>query len=77
MSDYRYADKTWKRIRESKKDNNSRTTISPQFEYNSYIRDFLADNKDKKMEDAVKFWKLKRNRRGDNIYSQKDLRLTE
>jgi hypothetical protein len=60
----------WKRIYERKKDKNHRTTIASQFEYNAYIRAFLADNKDKTMKDAIWHWKLKRNQRGDNVYTK-------
>ena len=67
----------WKQLYVSKNSKNHQTTISSQFEYNTYIRDFLADNKGKKITDAVKFWKLKRNQRGDNIYSKEDLKLME
>jgi hypothetical protein len=67
----------WKRIYEMKKDKNYQTNISSQFEYNTYIRDFLADNKEKTIKDAIKYWKLKRNRRGDNVYTKKDLQLTD
>jgi len=66
----------WKRMNELKKNKNYRTTISSQFEYNAYIRDFLADNKDKTLKDAIQYWKLKRNQRGDNAYSKKDLYLS-
>jgi hypothetical protein len=65
----------WKRLNELEKDKNYQTTISSQFEYNAYIRDFLADNKDKKMTEAVKCWQLKRNQRGNNVYSKEDLQL--
>ena len=65
----------WKQRYELGKNKNYQTKISSQFEYNAYIRAFLADNKDKKLTDAIKYWKLKRNRRGDNAYSKDDLQL--
>ena len=65
----------WKRLYELKSDKNHPTTISPQFEYNAYIRDFLTDNKDKKLTDAIQYWKLKRNRRGEHVYAKEDLQL--
>ena len=67
----------WKRLYELENDKNYQTTISSQFEYNAYIRDFLADNKEKKLTDAIKYWKLKRNQRGNNVYSKEDLKLQE
>lgn len=47
--------------------------IAPQFEYNQYIRDFLADNPDLKLAIAIQSWKIKRSKRGDNIYRKEDL----
>ena len=44
-------------LKEKKK---GKTTIDRQFEYNTYIRDFFADNKKKSLEDAIKCWKYKR-----------------
>ncbi len=37
-------------LKEKKK---GKTTIDRQFEYNTYIRDFFADNKGKYLEDAI------------------------
>jgi hypothetical protein len=60
-----------------KKGTNYRTVIPSQFEYNTYIRDFLADNKDKTLKEAINYWKLKRGRRGNNVYTKADLLLIE
>ena len=49
--------------------------ISPQFEYNTYIRDFLAENGELQLKDAIKCWKIKRTIRGNNIYRDSDLKL--
>jgi len=48
--------------------------IAPQFEYNSYLRDFLADNKDLNRETGIKLWKIKKSLRGDNVYNKNDLK---
>ena len=40
------------------------TTIDRQFEYNTYVRDFFADNKGKSLEDAIKCWKYKKRSAG-------------
>jgi len=45
-------------ILEDKKKN--KTVIDKQFEYNTYIRDFFKDNKDKSLEQAIKCWKYKK-----------------
>lgn len=62
----------WKKIHELKKDKNYKTDIAPQFEYNRYMRAFLADNTDKTRKDAMKYWKLKRAKRGTNEYEKTD-----
>ena len=58
-------------ILEDKKQN--KTTIGGQFEYNTYIRDFFAENQDKTLEDAIKCWKYKKSQRGSNKYEKADL----
>ena len=44
-----------------------------QFEYNTYIRDFFADNKEKSLEDAIKCWEYEKKLQGDNRYDRADL----
>ena len=51
------------------------TTIDKQFEYNTYIRDFFNDNKDKTLEDAIKCWKYKKSVKGNNKYMKDDLKV--
>lgn len=58
-------------ILEDKKKN--KTTIDKQFEYNTYIRDFFNDNKDKSLEQAIKCWKYKKSLKGHNKYEKTDL----
>jgi hypothetical protein len=65
----------WEKIYELKKDKNYKTNIAPQFEYNRYMRAFLADNPDKTNKDAMKYWKLKRAKRGTNEYEKTDFDL--
>lgn len=65
----------WTRLHQLKKDGNYKTEIAPQFEYNRYMRDFLADNPDKSSRDAMQYWKLKRAIRGTNEYAKTDLDL--
>lgn len=60
-------------ILENKKKN--KTTIDKQFEYNTYIRDFFQDNKDKKLEQAIKCWKYKKSLKGHNRYERTDLKV--
>ena len=59
-------------ILEDKKKN--KTTIDKQFEYNTYIRDFFNDNKDKSLEQAIKCWKYKKSLKGHNKYERDDLK---
>lgn len=67
----------WKKINDLKKDKNYLTEIAPQFEYNRYIRAFLADNPALTTKDAMKYWKLKKAQRGTNEYEPEDLKLIE
>ena len=52
----------------------NKTTIDKQFEYNTYIRDFFEDNKDKSLEHAIKCWKYKKSLKGHNKYESEDLK---
>jgi len=63
----------WNRIYIRKKNKADKSEIPPQFEYNRYIRDFLADNPGQTRASAIYFWKLKRRHRGDNTYCVTDL----
>ena len=60
-------------ILEDKKKN--KTVIDKQFEYNTYIRDFFKDNKDKSLEQAIKCWKYKKSLKGHNKYEREDLKI--
>ena len=60
-------------ILEDKKKN--KTIIDKQFEYNTYIRDFFDDNKDKNLGQAIKCWKYKKSLKGHNKYERKDLKI--
>ena len=55
---------------EEDKKKGKRTTISGQFEYNTFIRAYFDDsaNKGKSLQDAISAWKEVRSRRGDNVY---------
>ena len=66
----------WNRQYNLKKDKNYKSEIAPQFEYNRYMRAFLADNPDKTTKDAMMFWKLKSALRGNNEYAKSDLLLS-
>ena len=48
-------------------------TIGKQFEYNTYIRDFFADNPQRTLKDAVACWKYKKSLQGHNRYERSDL----
>ena len=50
-----------------------KTKIDKQFEYNTYIRDFFADNKGKSLEEAIMCWKYKKQLQGHNRYERTDL----
>ena len=50
-----------------------KSTIDRQFEYNTYIRDFFADNEAKTLDQAIKCWKYKKSQQGHNRYEKTDL----
>lgn len=56
---------------------NSKTPIGKQFEYNTYIRDFFDDNKDKSLEQAIKCWKYKKSLKEHNKYEKTDLKILD
>ena len=62
-------------ILEDKKKN--KTTIDKQFEYNTYIRDFFKDNKDKSLEQAIQCWKYKKSLKGHHKYEKDDLKILD
>ena len=68
-----YADaiQAYYQILEEKKQ--GKTTIGRQFEYNTYIRDFFADNQQKSLEEAIACWKYKKSLPGHNRYERSDL----
>lgn len=50
-----------------------KTQIGRQFEYNTYIRDFFADNPGRGLEEAIACWKYKKSLPGAHRYEQADL----
>lgn len=50
-----------------------KTKIDKQFEYNTYIRDFFANNPNKVLAQAIKCWKYKKSMSGHHRYEQRDL----
>jgi hypothetical protein len=67
----------WKRIKSEIKTTTKPKEIAPQFEYKTYLRDFLLDNPHAKREEGIKLWKIKKSMRGDNKYTKSDLKLIE
>ncbi len=65
----------WHRIHVLKKDKSFISEIEPQYEYNRYMRAFLADNPGLSGKDAMKYWKIKRTQRGTTEYDRTDLEL--
>ena len=51
-----------------------KTVIGEQFEYNTYIRYFFADNPRMKLADAIVCWRYKKGLRGHNRYEKEDLK---
>lgn len=51
----------------------SKTVIDKQFEYNTYIRDFFADNNAVTLKEAIMCWKYKKSQQGHHGYERADL----
>lgn len=62
----------WILITERMRNDKTEKQIAPQFEYNTYIRDFMKDNPDKSLQDAIGTWKIKKSKPGDNEYTKSD-----
>ena len=61
----------YRQITESGK--TTKTEIGKQFEYNTYIRDFFADNKGRSLDEAIICWKFKKGQCGHNRYEKTDI----
>lgn len=63
----------WHEEEDRKKDPSYITTISSQFEYNQFTRDYFTDpeNKGKKREDVIAAWKEIKKLPGENKYIPK------
>lgn len=72
---YQDAISAYYQILEDKK--KGKTVIDKQFEYNTYIRDFFADNEGRSLEDAIQCWKYKKQMQGHNRYERIDLAALE
>ena len=68
---YGEAVRAYYRILEEKKQR--KTEIGRQFEYNTYIRDFFADNPRKSLHDAIVCWNYKKGLPGHHWHEQSDL----
>lgn len=64
----------WKQLKGEAASARGPKNIAPQFEFNRYVRDFLADNPGRPRSEALACWKAKRSRRGSNAYERSDLR---
>ena len=51
-----------------------KSKIDFQFEYNTYIRDFFANQKDKTLKDAITCWNYKKSLPGHHRYKADDLK---
>lgn len=68
---YAEAVAAYHQIMEEKK--TGKTTIERQFEYNTYIRDFFADNEGKSLTEAIQCWNYKKSLPGHHRYERSDL----
>ena len=72
---YRDAVNAYEEFRKDRKRGVS--SIDKQFEYNTYIRDFFADNPGKSLADAIRCWKYKKGLPGNHKYERSDLLILE
>lgn len=63
----------WKRQHDAVMRIKPKKEIAPQFEYNRYVRAFMADNPDRTRKEAVACWMVKKSRRGSREYDREDL----
>ncbi len=49
-----------------------KSKIVPQCQYNQFIRDFLADNKELGFKDAVTAWNAIKDKKGNHVYQSKN-----
>ena len=52
-----------------------KSPIDRQFEYNTYIRDFFADNCEKSLNGAITCWNYKKSKPVHNRYERKDIEV--
>ena len=67
----------WLRLEIEGKNNKEKKNIAPQFENNTYLRDFLAGNPHKTRAEGILLWKIKKAKRGDNVYQKTDFGLVK
>ncbi|MCD4756590.1 SAP domain-containing protein [bacterium] len=65
----------WQAEYERRKNKNYHPKIMKSCEYNQYIRDFFKDNPNKTRNEAIKYWKIKKSTRGNNIYKKSDINI--
>lgn len=60
----------WYRLKELKSSKGYNKNIAPQFEFNTFIRDYFKDssNKGKKRSDAIELWNTVKSQPGSNKY---------
>lgn len=67
----------WKLLQAAAKKDTRPKDIAPQFEYNTYLRDFLASNPGATRAQGIRLWKIKKSMRGPNKYESSDLHLDQ
>lgn len=72
---YQDAVNAWYEIQEEKK--HKKTVISPQFEYNTYIRAFFADNPGRSLKEAIICWNHRKAIPGPHVYQKEDISILD
>lgn len=69
---YREAVAEWHAEQERRQEKGHKTEIGAQFQYNQFIRDFMADNPGNPIAAALTAWKERKGRRGSLKYSREE-----
>lgn len=67
----------WHKLKQESKSTHTPKDIDPQFEYNTYLRDFMANNPNSTRKEGIRLWKIKKTLRGSNRYNIDDLNFSD
>jgi len=62
----------WLEEERQRKNPDFKSEIVPQCKYNQYIRDYMANNKESRLKEAIDSWNIERNKPGIQKYENKE-----